>query len=142
MPFRPDYTIVYNSPDSRKPSYIHFDAKYRSEEELQDFSFIDEEKQQEENAEDLTDLEGKEVDKIKKEESSRKYKNADIYKMHTYKDAILYSLGSFVLYPGEKEGVFRVDDDYEIPAIGAIPLKPNDNNDVFWENYKNCGEFS
>ena len=38
LPFRPDYTIVYYS-TSNKPSYLHFDAKYRSQKELEDFRF-------------------------------------------------------------------------------------------------------
>ena len=65
----------------------------------------------------------------------------DIYKMHTYRDALIKSLGSFVLYPGNKDD----DLDWEkytkplkpnewptrnenvLPSVGAISLTPGNN---------------
>ena len=51
--------------------------------------------------------------------------------MHTYKDAILNSLGAYVLYPGDKAGLFQVKDDYITPSIGALPLKPGGSHNTF-----------
>ncbi|MBR4225804.1 MAG: DUF2357 domain-containing protein [Candidatus Methanomethylophilaceae archaeon] len=58
----------------------------------------------------------------------------DIYKMHTYRDALLRSLGSYVLYPGSggwKNYVKPSGDDFWddrdskiLPSVGAIPLIP------------------
>ena len=132
LPFRPDFTIVYNALDKQRPTYIHFDAKYRSDKELKDFSFDEVEKDIQLDQEDLSDKENEQVSKIKEQETSRKFKNADIYKMHTYKDAIMHSLGSYVLYPGDKYGVFQVYEDYEVPSIGALPLKPGGNFKAFF----------
>ena len=55
---------------------------------------------------------------------TRKYKAGDIYKMHTYKDAILETRGAYIFYPGDKNKIFRVDEDKEIPSVGAFPLTP------------------
>jgi len=124
LPFRPDYTVLLKSPDQEYPAYIHFDAKYRSEKELEDFTFHEAHQEGVSEADDLSDEELKQVEAVEGEETQRKYKNADIYKMHTYKDAIFNSSGAYVFYPGEREGIFRVDDEYEIPSIGAFPIKP------------------
>lgn len=131
LPFRPDYTILYKAPENEKPKYLHFDAKYRSQKELEDFSF-DEVKTEQEVSDDFTEEDEKKLNEIKKQETSRKYKNADIYKMHTYKDGILNSLGAYVLYPGEKEGIFKIDEDYEIPSIGALPIRPGGDYNTFF----------
>jgi len=32
--------------------------------------------------------------------------------------------GSYILYPGDKETVFRVKEDEPIPSVGAFPLTP------------------
>lgn len=53
------------------------------------------------------------------------YKNQDIYKMHTYKDAISNSIGSFVFYPGNKQKIFY-EKDSSVLAVGAFPLNPGD----------------
>src|SRR5690554_1935789 len=51
------------------------------------------------------------------------YKNADLLKMHAYKDAIRRTGGAYVLYPGEasikRQGFHEV-----IPGLGAFPVKP------------------
>ena len=131
LPFKPDYTIVYKAHDEEIPIYAHFDAKYRSDKELEDFNFNELVKGPQSDPEDLSNEEDEKVTKIEEEESSRKYKNADIYKMHTYKDAILNSLGAYVLYPGEKSGLFQVNDDFITPSIGALPLKPGGDHNTF-----------
>jgi predicted component of viral defense system (DUF524 family) len=61
-----------------------------------------------------------------------KFKNEDIYKMHTYKDAIPGSLGAYVLYPGliEKYSgkIFPEKEDQKLPSVGAFPLTPGASN--------------
>lgn len=52
------------------------------------------------------------------------YNDIDIYKMHTYKDAIKNTLGSYVLYPGEVKKLFP---DNENGLVGAFPLNPGNN---------------
>ncbi len=44
--------------------------------------------------------------------------------MHTYKDAILETQGAYILYPGDEDAVFRVENDQPIPSVGAFPLTP------------------
>ena len=70
-------------------------------------------------------------------------KNADLYKMHTYNEAIRRTVGSYVLYPGsdvrtdyqrhgDNRNVYRRYHEI-IPGIGAFALKPkagSDNVDV------------
>ena len=61
----------------------------------------------------------------------------DIYKMHTYHDAIRKNLGSYVLYPGDnsegwhkyvkKFDILYSDDDVVLPSVGAISLNPANN---------------
>lgn len=52
------------------------------------------------------------------------FKNEDIYKMHTYKDAIEGTHGAYVLYPGRKKKIFQEKPDKKIPSVGAFPLTP------------------
>lgn len=51
------------------------------------------------------------------------FKNEDILKMHTYKDAIKDTLGAYVLYPGRKRQIYK---EYSsiLPSVGAFPLTP------------------
>ena len=114
---RPDYTISLwpaelGEVDAEKEEqivHIHFDAKYKVEQFTIDTS---------------TD-EGH-LNEIKSEERAGKYKNADILKMHAYKDAIRRTGGAYILYPGteqlEKRGFHEI-----IPGLGAFALNPNDN---------------
>ena len=48
--------------------------------------------------------------------------------MHTYKDSILKTEGSYVLYPGNKTKRFY-ESDLIIPSVGAFSLTPG-NDDV------------
>ncbi|MEW6185004.1 MAG: DUF2357 domain-containing protein [Thermodesulfobacteriota bacterium] len=53
------------------------------------------------------------------------WKEDDINKMHTYREAIRNVVGAFILYPGEKEAFYRTFNGrafYE--GVGALPLKP------------------
>lgn len=104
LPFRPDYSILVDIGECTY--FIHFDAKYRSKIIATDFYEMKK-----------RDLE---------EEFQRKYKAGDIYKMHTYKDAILHSIGAYILYPGDEEVIFKEYKD-EIPSVGAFPLNPGNS---------------
>jgi predicted component of viral defense system (DUF524 family) len=130
--FRPDYTAVvlpaeYEALRWQKAeelaeaagtiSYLHFDAKYRID-KLKDLFGVTEET-------DADRLEAK---------STGTVKNADLYKMHTYNEAIRRTVGSFVLYPGtDIKADYKGDDGPRniyrryheiIPGIGAFAIKP------------------
>jgi hypothetical protein len=120
---QPDYTLHIETEEGVK--FIHFDAKYRSELQIKDM-----------NAYDFED----------EEQQKRVYKLADIYKMHTYKDAIKNTLGAYVLYPGHECKIFKENPSSIIPSVGAFPLTPglDDQNEEYCiENFikKVLGEF-
>ncbi|AUB59816.1 hypothetical protein BK009_03475 [Methanobacterium subterraneum] len=98
---QPDYTLHIETDDGIK--FIHFDAKYRSDIVIED-----------------TDVDIRD----KEEQEKRIYKYADIYKMHTYKDAIKNTLGAYVLYPGHECKIFKKNQSYIVPSVGAFPLTP------------------
>jgi predicted component of viral defense system (DUF524 family) len=67
------------------------------------------------------------------------WKPEDINKMHAYKDAIMGTIGSFVLYPGDniknKAQYFRQEEKdinpnpiRRFPGVGAFPLNINNNS--------------
>lgn len=88
--------------------HIHFDAKYKVA-NLNDFI--------NQNAE-------RNLNEEKTENRKGIYKNADLLKMHSYKDAIRRTGGAYVLYPGDKfikqKGFHEI-----IPGLGAFPVKPS-----------------
>ena len=113
---RPDYTLSFwpqgiNEKEAEKQElivHIHFDAKYKIA--------------------NLTDILNQEKDgdlDIEKTENRKGvYKNADLLKMHAYKDAIRRTGGAYVLYPGDaslnKKGFHEI-----IPGLGAFPVRPS-----------------
>lgn len=113
---RPDYTLSFwpfgiSEQEAERQElivHVHFDAKYKIA-NLTDFL--------EQNTE--TDL-----DEEKVENRKGIYKNADLLKMHAYKDAIRRTGGAYVLYPGDKsinqKGFHEI-----IPGLGAFPVKPS-----------------
>lgn len=132
--FRPDFSLVllpdeYDSDNWARAetdaeadgriAYLHFDAKYRVENLAGIFG--DQSLESEEAR-----LESK---------ASGTFKNADLYKMHTYNEAIRRSVGSYVLYPGDdprnESGANRFERYREIvPGIGAFALKPEQGGGV------------
>lgn len=109
LKMRPDYSLVICPENSRDHSnfIVHFDAKYKADRDAGGMG--DEE------------LPGK------------SYRREDIYRMHTYRDALLRSWGSYILYPGNKYDVFEkyeaIDTEMgsrSLPSIGAVPLVPGD----------------
>jgi len=117
---RPDYTLSFwpygiTEKDAEIQElivHIHFDAKYKIA--------------------NLTDLLNKEsiedIDSEKEENRKGIYKNADLLKMHAYKDAIRRTGGAYVLYPGDtsikKKGFHEI-----IPGLGAFPVRPCKTDD-------------
>lgn len=69
------------------------------------------------------------------DDGARTYKRADLYKMHTYRDAIHGMRTAFVVYPGsefvffERSGIRRCDP-AAVPSnadgVGAVPLRPSE----------------
>jgi predicted component of viral defense system (DUF524 family) len=116
---RPDYTLSFwpfgiSELEAEKQElivHVHFDAKYKIA-HLTDFL--------EQNTENYLDEE-------KAENRKGIYKNADLLKMHAYKDAIRRTGGAYVLYPGDKsinqKGFHEI-----IPGLGAFPVKPSKTN--------------
>jgi len=123
LPFRPDYSLMITSDRGR--CFVHFDAKYRSEGDV--LELFDKVGGRERIApKDSTEEEDQKLaeERAKEEMRRRKYKDGDIYKMHTYKDAILRSEGAYILYPGDSSKVFKGVKDEDIPSVGAFPLTP------------------
>lgn len=121
---RPDYTLSFwpfgiSETEAEKQElivHVHFDAKYKIA-NLTDF------------LERNTD---NDLDEEKAENRKGIYKNADLLKMHAYKDAIRRTGGAYVLYPGDKsinqKGFHEI-----IPGLGAFPVKPSKTDSVIGE---------
>jgi predicted component of viral defense system (DUF524 family) len=113
---RPDYTLSFwphgiSEAEAEKQElivHVHFDAKYKIA-NLTDF---------------LEQHKERDLDAEKVENRKGTYKNADLLKMHAYKDAIRRTGGAYVLYPGDKainqKGFHEI-----IPGLGAFPVKPS-----------------
>lgn len=113
---RPDYTLSFwpfgiSEQEAEKQElivHVHFDAKYKIA-NLTGFL--------EQNTEN-------DLNKEKAENRKGIYKNADLLKMHAYKDAIRRTGGAYVLYPGDKsinqKGFHEI-----IPGLGAFSVKPS-----------------
>jgi hypothetical protein len=78
---------------------LHFDAKYRVT-----------------RIQDLVGEDGDDPVLIAKTE--------DLYKMHTYRDAILRAAGAYVIFPGT-EPLLRAQFQEILPGLGAFPLRPS-----------------
>ncbi|TXB66171.1 DUF2357 domain-containing protein [Vicingus serpentipes] len=116
---RPDYTLSFwpfgiSEKEAERQElivHVHFDAKYKIA-NLTDFI--------EQNT-------AKDLDEEKTENKKGIYKNADLIKMHAYKDAIRRTGGAYILYPGDKslnrKGFHEI-----IPGLGAFPVRPSKND--------------
>lgn len=121
---RPDYTLSFwpfgiSEGDAEREElivHIHFDAKYK----IANFTHLIEQKSEEE------------LDSEKIENLKGIYKNADLMKMHAYKDAIRRTGGAYVLYPGvvpiKQKGFHEI-----IPGLGAFPVRPSKTEDGITE---------
>ncbi len=123
---RPDYTLsVWPKELSQNKAeieeqivHIHFDAKYK----VHHFTV--------KNNFDGEDDETEKLNVQKEEERAGIFKNADLLKMHAYKDAIRRTGGAYILYPGNNESRFKGFHEV-IPGLGAFSLNPdNEKADV------------
>jgi predicted component of viral defense system (DUF524 family) len=97
-----------------KIAYLHFDAKYRLDlipGKAGPFG---------------NDDEGTLLSEREEAKGCDTYKRGDLYKMHTYNDAIRRTAGSYVLYPGQEGAPTEDFPRYEevAPGVGAFPLRP------------------
>jgi predicted component of viral defense system (DUF524 family) len=132
--FRPDYTLViipeeFDESDwsaaeraaekAGRIAYLHFDAKYRGENLP---GLFGEAENEDENPDDASSRVAGTV------------KRVDLYKMHTYNEAIRRTVGSYVLYPGgapEGDKAPRFERYHEIvPGIGAFAVRPGRKNEA------------
>ncbi|AWW30724.1 hypothetical protein DN752_11640 [Echinicola strongylocentroti] len=113
---RPDYTLSIwplgiteeEAEDQELIVHVHFDAKYKIS-NLRDI---------------IPDPSCQNLDDEKKQNKAGIYNNADLLKMHAYKDAIRRTGGAYVLYPGEKH--YNTKGFHEIiPGLGAFPVQPS-----------------
>ncbi|MGR8935402.1 MAG: nuclease domain-containing protein [Gammaproteobacteria bacterium] len=52
-------------------------------------------------------------------------KPEDLYKMHTFRDALVNVIGAFVLYPGKQTRFYPVQaNGAYFMGVGALPLRP------------------
>ena len=115
VPLRPDITL---SVPSKTGLQLHiFDAKFRLRNLAKMFSDDEGEKR-----------------------SGATFKRDDLYKMHTYRDAILHASSAWALYPGD---LFRFFDERGkgpavtepsqcgsgLNGVGAVPLRPGEDED-------------
>ncbi|GAB3667733.1 hypothetical protein GCM10028791_43380 [Echinicola sediminis] len=113
---RPDYTLSIwpygikekEAEDQELIVHIHFDAKYK----VSNLREI------------IPDPIKENLDEEKEQNKAGLYKNADLLKMHAYKDAIRRTGGAYVLYPGEKKMENRGFHEI-IPGLGAFPVRPS-----------------
>ncbi|WP_018626626.1 nuclease domain-containing protein [Niabella aurantiaca] len=92
--------------------HIHFDAKYKID-HLNKF---------------LEPSSNAALAQEKRDNSKGIYKNADLLKMHAYKDAIRRTGGAYVLYPGHKD-LTRKGFHEILPGLGAFPVRPSKTED-------------
>jgi len=135
---RPDYTLSIwpeeikneiKAEELERIVHIHFDSKYK----VQQFTIkTDVEEDVIDLDEDLALVnnndEGK-IDSLEKEKRDERkgiYKNADLLKMHAYKDAIRRTGGAYVLYPGTEEHKEFVGFHELIPGLGAFAIRPKE----------------
>ena len=74
--------------------------------------------------------------KYKLDIKSEDYKNQDVVKMHSYKDAIEDTIAAYVLYPGREKEIFY-EREGALESVGAFPLNPRDGR----KNKKDLLEF-
>ena len=123
---RPDYTLSVwpRELGERKAEieeqivHIHFDAKYK----VQQFTIDSNETKTDLTEEEKVNQRIK-LNKLKIQEQAGIYKNADILKMHAYKDAIRRTGGAYILYPGTKQTNFKGFHEL-IPGLGAFSVNP------------------
>jgi hypothetical protein len=91
-------------------THIHFDAKYK--------------------VEHIADIigAGEDLDTEKQDQRKGTFKRIDLLKMHSYKDAIRRTAGSYVLYPGTDSPYTKIGFHEIIPGLGAFAVRPSKSN--------------
>jgi predicted component of viral defense system (DUF524 family) len=131
---RPDYTLSIWPSDLEEIFaeekelivHIHFDSKYKVDQYV-----IKPVTNKQLSLEDNKEALEKELNEEKEEERNGRFKNADLLKMHAYKDAIRRTGGAYILYPGTDnqkplKGFHEV-----IPGLGAFAIRPcHENNGI------------
>jgi predicted component of viral defense system (DUF524 family) len=127
--FQPDYTVVIipgdivesdwakaeqQAEESGRIAYLHLDAKYR----VDKLTAV------------IGDAEDETPEERRAAKATGKFKNEDLYKMHTYAEAIRRTIGAYVLYPGDDPMNEPKKNRFEryheiIPGVGAFALRPN-----------------
>lgn len=121
-PLQPDYSLrialepafLYAS----DTAWIHFDAKYRVDNHIELFG----------NPAETTAEINREFEQDSQARRIGRSRREDLYKMHTYLDAVKRTVGSYVIYPGTEEAVFQRGPEI-LPGIGAFPLRPTDTGE-------------
>jgi len=126
----PDFSIlidVAGNAGQYRLHWLHFDAKYR----------LDVEQWRAELTDNLESLPQLEEELSTSDEDARRmgtYKRDDLFKMHTYRDGLLGSRGSYVLFPGSQDseeifirypGVEHSESGSYIPSVGAFKASPS-----------------
>ena len=104
---RPDFTLVIWVDGGINKFIVNFDAKYK-----------------------IKRISSNEV--IKDDEMNTDCWEYDIYKMHTYRDALMHSYGSYVMYPGDSDERYVKPIPSKgniLPSVGAVPLIPGSDED-------------
>lgn len=124
--FRPDFSLVIfpaqfaegrqwdaaekAAEGAGRIAYLHFDAKYRVD-----------------GLSELFPADNRELlDEEESGKATNTYRRADLYKMHTYNDAIRRTVGSYVLYPGNGNVKAEFNKYHELlPGLGAFAVSPS-----------------
>ncbi|MCC6174432.1 MAG: DUF2357 domain-containing protein, partial [Chloroflexi bacterium] len=114
VPLRPD--IVLEVPDGPSPRLHLFDAKFKLD-----------------RVDGVLSTEADDAEEA--EERRGTFKRGDLYKMHTYRDAIPNARSVWIVYPGDDVRFFSAAGETtlnvrglpaELDGVGAIPLRPDD----------------
>lgn len=140
--FWPDYTLVIfpeqhatgdtwhdderRAAEAGQISYLHFDAKYRVKKLKETFGASEE-------SDDPSTVKAEVREEQRTTKTTNTYRRADLYKMHTYAEAIRRTVGSYVLYPGIDEACHYSAKSFRryheiLPGVGAFVLRPVDSS--------------
>lgn len=124
--FNPDFSVMIDvvADDTDRVHWLHFDAKYRLDVETW-ASEVSDAPEGEDSEQPTTSDEDARIIST--------YKRSDLFKMHTYRDAVLGSRGSYILFPGDADaqqifirypGIEYIEDGQQIPSVGAFQASP------------------
>ena len=124
VPLRPDMAL--RIPSGANAGLHLFDAKFRVQEFVESTNVDDE----------------KIAGALATEERIGTFKQADLYKMHTYRDSIEEARSVWILYPGSvlrffgTDGTTTIDPPQSFDGVGAIPLSPEESRDPLLSTLK------